>query len=228
MKISEVFASIQGEGLLAGVPSLFIRVSGCNLRCVWCDTPYTSWNPEGDDWSMQRILDWVGEYQHYRHVVVTGGEPMLFEETARLSEVLKVSGLHVTIETSGSVYIRTKCDLMSISPKLANSTPRDRDGGRWAAQHDRARLNLDVIRRLMTEHEYQLKFVVVEPADLDEILELVSQTGASPERVLLMPEGVDAGTLAARSGWIVDRCKQHGFRFCPRLHVMLYGSRRGV
>lgn len=228
MRISEVFATIQGEGLLAGVPSLFIRTSGCNLRCVWCDTPYTSWEPEGENWTEAQILEWVDSNATYRHVVLTGGEPMLFEETESLTRKLADRGLHITIETAGTVYRNVECDLMSISPKLANSTPWGRGSREWAERHEATRIQMVILQNLMCRYSHQLKFVVGDPADLAEIASLVQQLGAEPAKVLLMPEGVDAAVLAERAGWIVEECKQRGWRFCPRLHVMLYGNRRGV
>ena len=228
MKISEVFATIQGEGILSGVPSLFIRVSGCNLRCVWCDTPYTSWTPEGEEWSVERLLAWTSGFPQYRHVVLTGGEPMLFPESAVLTRALRERGLHITVETAGTVWQDVACDLMSISPKLANSTPATRDGGRWAAAHDTLRYNPAVLRALTSSYAYQLKFVVSEAPDLAEVRAIRSLVAVPPDRVLLMPEGVTIEALAKKGAWLVEICKTEGYRFCPRIHVMLYGNRRGV
>ncbi|MGH9673078.1 MAG: 7-carboxy-7-deazaguanine synthase QueE, partial [Bryobacteraceae bacterium] len=162
MKIAEMFRSIQGEGILAGVPSVFLRTTGCNLRCVWCDTPYTSWEPEGDERSIDDIMRYVKE-NSTGHVVVTGGEPMIAPRIGELTRRLREAGEHITIETAGTVAPEVFCDLMSISPKLANSTPRERDGGRWAAAHDRLRIQPDVLTKLMGVCEYQLKFVVQSP-----------------------------------------------------------------
>ncbi len=222
MRIAELFYSIQGEGSLAGVPSVFIRASGCNLRCSWCDTPYASWNPEGEDWTLDRILDEVKRYGA-RHVVLTGGEPMIFPETAPLTECLRELGAHITIETAGTVSQPLECDLMSISPKLANSTP----DGEWAERHDRLRLQPDVLRDLMSRYAYQLKFVIREAGDVDEARELAATLHAEPERVILMPEGTDRAVLQERSVWLADICKQNGYRLGPRLHVDLYGAERG-
>ena len=227
MKIAEIFYSVQGEGILLGTPSVFVRASGCNLRCVWCDTPYASWEPEGEDWPLERIVEEVRKYPA-RHVVLTGGEPMIMPGIVELTRRLADHGLHITIETAGTVYQPVACDLMSISPKLSNSTPRQRDGGRWAQMHDRARLQPQVLSRLMADYEYQLKFVVAGEADLPEIEDLIRLLGAPAGRVLLMPEGTEPATLSARSLWLVEACKQRGYRFCPRLHVLLYGNRRGV
>jgi 7-carboxy-7-deazaguanine synthase len=229
VKIAEIFYSIQGEGKLMGVPSAFVRVSGCNLRCVWCDTPYASWEPEGTEEMIEGIVSRVAGYRA-RHVVITGGEPMIMVELPRLCQALKERGLHITLETAGTVYLPVNADLMSISPKLSNSTPRVRENGRFAAVHEKNRLNVGVIQRLMENcGEFQLKFVICERGDLGEIRELLSQLkGWAPSDVLLMPEGIDRETLEERAGWIGEVCKEEGFRFCPRLHVMLYGNRRGT
>jgi 7-carboxy-7-deazaguanine synthase len=223
LKIAELFYSIQGEGSLVGVPSVFIRTSGCNLRCAWCDTPYTSWQPEGADLTLAQIVDEVKAHPA-RHVVVTGGEPMIAPEIIPLTERLRGLGLHITIETAGTVFQPVACDLMSISPKLANSTPN----GRWAAQHDRLRSQPDVLLELMARYPYQLKFVIETPGDLDEVRALIGALEADRSRVILMPEGTDRDRLRERAVWLAEICKQEGFRFSPRLHVDLYGNRRGV
>ena len=210
--------------MLAGVPSVFVRTSGCNLRCTWCDTPYSSWQPEGEDRSIDRIADEVNHYDA-SHVVITGGEPMIAPGIAELTQRLSQ---HITIETAGTVDVDVRCHLMSISPKLANSTPHDRDGGRWATQHERLRHQPDVLKRLIGRYPYQLKFVISVPGDLTEVRSIVEEIGASKDQVLLMPEGIDAATLRDRSGWLVDICKRQGFRFSPRLHIELWGNRRGV
>lgn len=227
MKISEIFYSVQGEGMLAGVPSVFLRTSGCNLRCTWCDTPYTSWNPEGDDLPLDKILADVRRHRS-SHVVVTGGEPLIQQEMVQLTRRLKELDLHITIETAGTVYQAVSCDLMSISPKLANSTPAEREDGRWAAQHDRLRYQPGVLKQLMTEYPYQLKFVVSDPGDLAEIETILRDTGADRSRVLLMPEGTSSQALSERARWLVDICKREGFRYGPRLHIDIYGNQRGV
>ena len=197
MRIAEIFYSIQGEGSLVGTPSVFVRSTGCNLRCSWCDTPYTSWNPEGDDWTLERILAEVDAYAA-RHVVVTGGEPMIAREIVDLTRRLRQSGRHITIETAGTVFAPVECDLMSISPKLANSTP----GGEWSDRHERLRIQPETLRRLMAAYEYQLKFVIAQPDDVAEALELVRALDADACKVILMPEGVEASCCAsAASGW---------------------------
>lgn len=227
MKIAEIFYSIQGEGMLAGVPSVFIRTSGCNLRCTWCDTPYTSWNPEGENYSVAAIIEKAIAFGA-RHVVVTGGEPMIAPEITELTASLHGADLHITVETAGTVYAPVACDLMSISPKLSNSTPAEREGGRWAAQHERLRYQPDVLRRLMAEYPYQLKFVVAYPEDLSEIDAIQSEVAAPAERIVLMPEGTRREVTQERGVWLAEICKRRGYRYSPRLHIDLWGDKRGV
>jgi 7-carboxy-7-deazaguanine synthase len=227
VRISEIFYSLQGEGSLTGVPSVFVRTSGCNLRCVWCDTPYTSWSPEGEDHSVEDVL---GEIKAFgaRHVVVTGGEPMIAPEIVALTAALREAGMHITVETAGTVYQPVVCDLMSISPKLTNSIPKEREGGRWAAQHDRLRYQPHVLRRLMNDYPHQLKFVVSAPEDLQEIAELRDELAIDREHIVLMPEGTNRDVLRERGLWLAEVCKHEGYRFSPRLHIELWGDRRGV
>ena len=227
MKIAEIFYSLQGEGTLVGVPSVFVRTSGCNLRCIWCDTPYTSWNPEGEEMPLERILAAVQEFGA-RHVVLTGGEPMIAPQIVNLTNRLRQANLHITIETAGTIYAPVACDLMSISPKLANSTPHEREGGRWAAQHERLRYQPGILKRLTSEYLYQLKFVVMSPEDLAEIEAICTTVGVERERVVLMPEGTKPERLRERGQWLAEICKQRGYRYSPRLHVDLWGDRRGV
>jgi 7-carboxy-7-deazaguanine synthase len=227
VKIAEIFYSIQGEGSLVGVPSIFIRTSGCNLRCTWCDTPYTSWAPEGEDQPIGQILETTATYPA-SHVVVTGGEPMIAPEIVPLTEHLRSAGLHITIETAGTVFAPVACDLMSISPKLENSIPHEREGGRWAAQHNRLRWQPEVLRRLTGTYPYQLKFVIASPDDLQEVNRMRQELNAPPSRIVLMPEGVTRDTIHERGLWLAEICKTTGYRFSPRLHVDLWGDKRGV
>lgn len=263
MRIAEIFFSIQGEGKLVGVPSVFIRTSGCNLRCTWCDTPYTSWSPEGESLEVEAIVDQVAAHSS-RFVVITGGEPMIAPGIEDLTRALKERDYHITIETAATVWKDVACDLASISPKLANSTPWDRDP-EWAKRHEADRINLDVIRRFMALPDYQLKFVVDSPEDLQEIDALLgelerrssstsvvnppqsrrakgeglagpsgtpnlarTQVTVPPLNVLLMPQGVTKEALDAKSPWLAALCKGKGYRFCPRLHIALYGNTRGT
>ncbi len=149
---------------------------------------------------------------------------MIAPEILPLTERLRALGRHITIETAGTVFQPVACDLMSISPKLANSTPE----GRWAAQHDRLRIQPHALGELMRRYEYQLKFVIARAEDIQEVRALLETLGAARERVILMPEGTDPERLRERGVWLAEICKEEGFRFSPRLHVDLWGNRRGV
>ncbi|USO00392.1 MAG: 7-carboxy-7-deazaguanine synthase QueE [Phycisphaeraceae bacterium] len=238
MLISETFTSLQGEGLLTGVPSWFCRLSGCNLRCTWCDTPYASWDPEG---TTRGVEDLVAEARDsgVRHAVVTGGEPMIFPEIVPLCAGLRAAGLHVTIETAGTVDRDIEFDLMSLSPKLSNSTPMGdpRDpNGKWARLHEQRRIDLVALQGLMDRADpalhpgraRQLKFVVTRPGDLAEIDDLIARiNGWRPEEIMLMPEGVTVPD-PERTLFVVDACLARGWRYCHRLHIELFGNRRGT
>ena len=228
MRLAEIYRSVQGEGLLTGASSVFVRVSGCNLRCWFCDTPYASWAPEGEDWPLDDIVEQVHRLGT-DHVVVTGGEPMLYAELIPLCQRLQDAGAHITIETAGTLYLPVRCDLMSISPKLANSTPPLERGGNWTARHERTRHSPDVVRRLMAEHRWQLKFVVDAPQDLAEIESYLAHFPALERKgVLLMPQGIDQAELAAKGAWLEPYCREHGYGFCPRKHIEWFGAVRGT
>jgi len=228
MRVSEIFYSIQGEGRLLGVPSVFIRTTGCNLRCVWCDTPYTSWQAEGKSRRLDKILSEVARYPT-RYVVITGGEPLIALETAELVEQLKQRGAHITVETAATIFKPLSADLISMSPKLANSTPWRRAGGKFAAQHERRRLNLQVVQKFLDGYDYQLKFVVERREDFSEIRQILDQLrNVDPARVLIMAQGVTQRALNQKAQWIVALCKENGFSYTPRLHIQLFGNRRGT
>jgi 7-carboxy-7-deazaguanine synthase len=230
MLISEIFYSLQGEGELTGVPSVFVRTSGCNLRCNWCDTPYASWKPEGDPMSVDEIVAQVTKHPA-RHVVLTGGEPMIAKEIRELAAALKQLGYHITIETAATVAPDgIACDLASLSPKLKNSAPDDRLSETWREKHDRLRWQPEVVKAWLAGYGYQLKFVVAQEADVDEIETMLAQLGRDIPRakVLLMPEGTTVEVLRAKAGWLGELCKVRGYRYAPRLHVELYGNKRGT
>ena len=226
VRIAEVFHSIQGEGEFAGTPSVFVRTTGCNLRCWFCDTPYTSWQPEGPRRDWRDVLEDVLKIE-CPHVVLTGGEPLLQPEIVPLSQALRAAGRFVTIETAGTVIRPVEADLMSISPKLSNSMPRE--ASRWRERHERDRLRQDAVARLIEMAPYQLKFVIDEPADLDEVVEyLRGVPQVSADRVWLMPQGVSADELTARTEWLAPAAERLGFRLSPRRHIELFGHVRGT
>lgn len=227
MRISEIFYSIQGEGRLLGVPSVFVRTSGCNLRCRWCDTPYTSWKAEGKNWIVKSILGEVAKYPA-RHVVITGGEPFLAPDLEELTLQLKQRGAHITIETAATIFKPVAADLISLSPKLANSTPWKRSKGEFAAMHDKRRLNYRVMQQFIDGYDYQLKFVVDRKTDLDEFRAVVGRLqNVDAAKVMLMAQGIKHDELARKALWIVEFCKRYGYSYTPRLHIELFGNRRG-
>ena len=228
MKIAEIYKSIQGEGLLTGTPSVFIRASGCNLRCWFCDTPYASWQPEGEDYAVDEIIAEVEEWD-VKHVVITGGEPMLFAEMIPLCRELRRRGRHITIETAGTLYLPAACDLMSVSPKLSSSGPDPERHAHWARRHERQRLQREVLMRLMAEYEYQLKFVVDRIDDVAEVEKMLATLPAvSADRVLLMPQGRTMEEMALRSLWLAELCHERGWALCPRRQLEWFGPVRGT
>lgn len=257
LRVSEMFVSVQGEGKLTGVPSWFIRFSGCNLRCRWCDTPYASWRPEGPILSIEQILAWpTAAHANVRHAVITGGEPMIFPALAPLVAALRARGTHITIETAGTVFSPIPADLFSISPKLSNSTPNAQDVARlsppsststssvaadpsslpiapWTARHESRRLNIDTLQNLLdwsaraNHRDRQLKFVVAEPSDLAEIDTLLAQLTGWTADDILL---MPEGTppTQARMQSIVTECIARGWRYCHRVHQDIFGNVRGT
>jgi 7-carboxy-7-deazaguanine synthase len=230
MLISEIFHSLQGEGELAGVPSVFVRTSGCNLRCNWCDTPYASWQPEGRQMEVEQIVEAIGQYPS-KHVVLTGGEPMIAPGIHELAFQLSEGGYHITIETAATIAPGgIACDLASLSPKLAHSAPDARLDDTWRRRHAELRWQPRVVATWIGVGNYQLKFVVSSEADVTEMETMLRETDCliPPAKILLMPEGVTVEALRARSGWLGELCKARGYRYAPRLHIELYGNRRGT
>ena len=228
MRIAELYQSIQGEGFLTGTKSVFVRASGCNLRCWFCDTPYASWRPEGEDWPVDELVAQIEAFD-CRHIVLTGGEPMLFAEMIPLCQRLRKLDKHMTIETAGTLYLPVECDLMSISPKTGSSRPSPEQNARWADRHERARHVPEVIRQLVDQYEYQFKFVIdrqEDCIDVEQYLEAFPQIDRG--RVMLMPQGTELGVLEEKAEWLQPYCIAHGLRFCPRRQIQWFGSRRGT
>jgi 7-carboxy-7-deazaguanine synthase len=228
MKIAELYQSRQGEGALTGVESVFVRTSGCNLRCWFCDTPFASWSPEGEDLSVDDVLEHVLDYDA-KHVVLTGGEPMLFAELIPLSQELRRAGRHITVETAGTLDLPVVCDLMSISPKLAGSGPDSSAGERWVERHERDRHRPEVIRSLIERYDYQFKFVVDCANDCDEVQAYLDElVEIDRSRVWVMPQGVTHDELARKESWLSPYCEERGLKFCPRRQIEWFGYARAT
>lgn len=230
MFIAEIFHSIQGEGELSGVPSVFVRTSGCNLRCDWCDTKYASWEPEGKEKSIDEVVAHVLGYST-DYCVLTGGEPLIAKGIHELAAKLRAAGKHITIETAATVLpAGIVCDLASLSPKLSNSIPNAASVNGWRERHERIRLQPEVIAQWIDGYDFQLKFVVASQTDIQEISSLLALVNRPiPSiKVLLMPEGTDIATIRGRDDTLIEVCKRHGYRYCNRLHIELFGNTKGT
>ena len=226
MKFSELFYTIQGEGKFVGVPSVFFRTSYCNLRCIWCDTAYTSWTPENKDITVDVAVKAITQYG-CRHIVITGGEPFIqVKELTQLCQELNRRGHHITVETNATVFAPVAADLISMSPKLRNSNPTP--DNRFFTRHERGRICSDVIREFLGQYECQVKFVVDCPEDLEEIKTLQAEIPIPAETILLMPQGMTPEELQPKQEWLVEICKEEGYRYSPRVHVDIWGNKRGV
>jgi 7-carboxy-7-deazaguanine synthase len=225
MVINEIFYSLQGEGFLAGIPSVFVRLAGCPLRCKWCDTKYAWDNETENDYSIEEIFQTVQQWP-CKFIVITGGEPMTNSDLAEFVRKLKELKKHITIETAGTTFIADMpCDLMSISPKLSNSTP---DEPELAETHEALRLDVAVLRKLIDNYKYQLKFVVDSQDDLAEIQQTIEKLGnVNSEKVMLMPQAATRDEFLVKSPMVAEMCKRTGFAFCQRLQILLWDNTKG-
>lgn len=228
MRIVELFASKQGEGIWTGTESTFIRIGGCHLHCRFCDTPYASWELEqGEELSVEEIIGRALIFNR-KHVIITGGEPMLFSELVPLTEQLEALDYTITIETSGTLDLPVRCHLMSISPKLSNSIPVDVSEN-ILRRHEFNRSRLDVTQELVDRYPFQLKFVIDTPNDIDEMERFLEQFEKIPsERILLMPQAVTVEEMLKRETWITAYCEKKGYLYCPRMQIIWYGNKRGT
>ena len=231
MQISEIFYSLQGEGTLVGVPSVFIRLAGCPLRCRWCDTKYAWDFGAGEDLGPAQIVEKVATWP-CRHVVLTGGEPLVGSDDAPrpgladLTGRLKALGKHVTIETAGLLFVpNLACDLLSVSPKLSNSVPARAE---LAEVYERLRFDPATVRCLIETYPYQLKFVVDAADDLAEISKMLDEIGdVDRQRIMLMPLAANRDELATKGPMVAECCLRAGFAYSPRLQVLLWNNESG-
>jgi 7-carboxy-7-deazaguanine synthase len=193
---------------------------------VWCDSAYTSWHPENKDITLTEAVEAIAKYD-CKHVVITGGEPFIqAKELTELCQVLDQRGHHITIETNATIFAPVAAHLISMSPKLRNSNPPS--DNRFFQRHERGRICPDVIRQFLDRYECQVKFVVDQPADLEEIQTLQAEIPIPEETIVLMPQGITADALRSKQEWLVACCKEHGYRYSPRVHVDIWGDQRGV
>ena len=241
--INEIYTCLQGEGKLMGIPHILIRVTGCKLRCQFansfCDTPYSSWSPEKGKFSYGDIHNFYEKHSHIKHTMITGGGPTSHPEMLQeLCKIGKQYGHYITIETEGSEYVSTVGDLISLSPKLSNSTPRPgtvmpftgkKVTEKQKEQHEKWRCNYDAMKELLSYHwDYQLKPVISNKSDLIEFQKVQNILNVPNNKVYLMPEGLNREQLTRRRQWLSDVCLQEGYNFTDRLHIITYGDKRGV
>ena len=228
MFIAEIFHSLQGEGVFSGHPSVFIRTSGCNLRCLWCDTPYTSWDAQGEHRTIDQLLEATDQWCSTEHVVITGGEPMLQKDLPDLLDGLHARGHFTTIETAGTLYDdRVRPSFFSLSPKLDNAQPGSRH--LWEDRLHRRNNSRDMLPRFIASGvDFQFKFVVQGQLDKREILDLVETFQIPKSKVMLMPEATSADQLRRRELDVAQLCRQEGFVFTTRLHIELWGNTKGT
>jgi 7-carboxy-7-deazaguanine synthase len=232
--INEIFVSIQGEGRYIGTPSIFVRTTGCNLRCKWgetaCDTPHTSWNAVGEMMPVSSVVERIkalhAEHDHIDHLVITGGEPALQKHLPALAAAVRKDGFFTTLETNGTIFVDLDIDFVSVSPKLHSSTPI---GDKFEKRHEAKRFSQDALGAWITTTDYQLKFVVDRPEDEAEILAMLETLNADDiGRVYLMPQGITIDQLAGNAKLCVDMCVRHDWRFTPRAHIEIYGNEPGT
>lgn len=240
----EIFYSLQGEGVSYGKPSVFVRLSQCNLHCFWCDTAYT-WNFEGTtfehtedtpngqakfdrgketvDIESYDLAQKLASFECNRYIV-TGGEPLL--QQPALQEMLATlkslkKGAFIEIETNGTIIPRAGLDALidqyNVSPKLAHSR-----------NQPEVRRQKEALSFFGESSKSNFKFVVSRPGDINEVEEIVQLSGMPRHRVALMPEGTTPMALSDKFGWINQTCLERGFNFTDRLHIHLYGDTRGT
>lgn len=238
----EIFYTIQGEGKSLGKPSIFVRTSLCNLHCVWCDTDYTwNWsgtrfshvNDKNKDYQKFNKSEWIAEVSTKealnkirsfpcKNVVLTGGEPLLQQQDLiELAQELKKEGYWIEIETNGTLIpnqnLATCLDQFNVSPKLKNSN-----------NTKNLRLKPAALKFFAKEAKSTFKFVIDTYDDLSEVLELIDNYHLRSEKVFLMPQGTTSDQLNTKRHWLVEICKNHGFNFTDRLHIHIWGNKKGV
>lgn len=240
---------LQGEGKLAGVPHILVRIAGCNLRCVFgnstCDTPYSSFSPEKGRYTFEDLEEMVSNKPQIRAILVTGGEPGLYPEF--IEKVLKTFGHHfVTVETNGTLFpgseIAERLDLVSISPKLYSSIPTKEKTEALNEKYSEANelRHRTLIQKvepianwISAAIDYQLKYVINTEEDIQEVLQQIGSLEKlagkiSLSKIFLMPAGITNEQLQEKRVWIMERCIDLGFNYSDRLQILAYGNRRDV
>ncbi|MEK7672666.1 MAG: 7-carboxy-7-deazaguanine synthase QueE [Patescibacteria group bacterium] len=214
MQVSEIFYTLQGEGINLGQPAVFLRLAGCHLRCVWCDSKFT-WNMKsGSTMSTAEIIKEIKKYP-CKNLVITGGEPLI-QQSAIKELIEKLNGkskkYYIEIETSGSLktHLNDYINHYNCSPKLSHSGNK--------------KFTLEEFPAEKTWY----KFVVDSKKDLTEIKKIMKDYKLPKERIILMPQGVEYKELSQKSQWLAEICKAENLRFSPRLHIYIWGNKRAT
>ena len=210
MRVSEIFYSLQGEGESIGKPVIFLRLSGCHLRCTWCDSKFTWDFKSGKTMTTAEILKEIKKFPA-KHLVITGGEPLI--QQSALKELLeKIPNYYIEMETSGSLksHLDDYINHYNCSPKLSNSGNKE--------------IRLE---KFPAEKTYY-KFVVSDEKNLHEIKNFIKKHHLNKERIFLMPEGITKRIIQEKSLWLAEICKKENLRFTPRLHINIWGNKRKV
>ena len=216
LRVSEIFVSVQGEGVTAGLPSVFVRLQGCSVGCRWCDTKYSWATDGGQETTVDRILETVAEAA-VENVVVTGGEPLEHPAFAPLVHALKSRRHRVEVETAGTILPPgVFVDQWNVSLKLAHSNVAEEK-----------RLNPEAIGAFRDLGAW-FKFVVASERDVDEVLAIQTAHRLTSKHILLMPLGMQRDEQLERMPLVMAWCRRRGFRFSPRLHILAWGPQRGV
>ena len=232
-----IFYTIQGEGKHTGVPTVFVRLSKCNLRCAWknadgsitqCDTPHTSFEPEVNEVRISDIIKEITEHG-CDHVCISGGEPFFQKQTTALINALEALGHKVTVETNGTLYRESDASFISLSPKLSTSSSHPVYG----KKHDLNRINIDALEKFTRNHDCQFKFVINTEEEIAEVLEIKKQLWERTSidinnNIWLMPQGIENSQFDDKMEWLVEICKQYHWNLTDRMHIRIWGSRKGV
>lgn len=222
MRISEIFYSIQGEGTNTGKPAIFLRLAGCNLCCIWCDSKFTWDMKSGEEINTEKIIKIIKKYP-CRHLVITGGEPLIQQagikkllEKLNKNSSKKSDKYFVEIETSGSIkpQISNLIDQYNCSPKLSNSKNRP--------------INYKLSLQNFPKEKTYYKFVVDKKSDLNEIKKFIKDHKLLNDKIILMPQGISKTAISKRSKWLAEICKKENWKFSTRLHIEIWGNRRSV
>lgn len=222
MNVAEVFKSIQCEGILTGRVSVFIRLAGCNLNCYWCDEKQSNNIEQSNEISILELLQTVSKY-NCNDIVITGGEPLIAKDIVELTKILKENNYTIIVETNGTVIKDIKADLVSLSPKLGNSEPTP-----FIAKylyHRNNRINIEALQYYNENYNCQLKFVVENDSDFEEIESILEKSEISDMRsVLIMPLASTRDQLLKAQSKIVSQCIKYGYRFTTRLQLLIWGE----